>query len=179
MIEGDCSKSWRMHWKRLDDRQAFFSIVSGMVFQLDTSARAAVVSWSKSSWWRPCFLGNCGRVHECIAILKLILNLIGSQWRRINDDVTCSCLGNEHTNRTAAFCTRWSLLRFIAATPYNRLLPYSILDTTIAWTIDFLSSKLSRYYIDGKVPIDKSCWWQFSCSDGCRTTSLGSVRCIL
>ena len=23
MIAGDCSKSWRMHWKRLD-RQAFF-----------------------------------------------------------------------------------------------------------------------------------------------------------
>ena len=32
---------------------------------------------------------------QSIAILKLILNLIGSQWRRINDDVTCSCLGNE------------------------------------------------------------------------------------
>ena len=44
-------------------------------------------------------------------------------FKKINDDVTCSCLGNEHTNRTAAFCTRWSLLRFVAATPYNRLLP--------------------------------------------------------
>ena len=31
-------------------------------------------------------------------------------------------LHNEHTNRTAAFCTRWSLLRFVAATPYSRLL---------------------------------------------------------
>ena len=39
-----------------------------------------------------------------------------------NDDVTCSCLGKEHTNRTAAFCTCWSLLRFVAATPCNRLL---------------------------------------------------------
>ena len=39
-----------------------------------------------------------------------------------NDDVTSSCLHNEHTNRTAAFCSRWRLLRFVAATPYSRLL---------------------------------------------------------
>ena len=38
-----------------------------------------------------------------------------------NDDVTCSCLGKEHTNCTAMFCMCWSLLRFVAATPYNRL----------------------------------------------------------
>ena len=34
------------------------------------------------------------------------------------------------------------LLRFVAATPYNRLLQWSILGITIAWTIDFLFSKL-------------------------------------
>ena len=54
--------------------------------------------------------------------LEIDSKLNRSHGRRINDDVTCSCLGNEHTNRTAAFCTRWSLLRFVAATSYNRLL---------------------------------------------------------
>ena len=84
------------------------------------------------------------------AILKLILNLIGSQWRRIKDDVTCSCLGNEHINRTDAFCTRWSLLRSVAATI---MIGYW---NSLFWTIDFSSifkakksfntPKLCRWY---------------------------------
>ena len=80
---------------------------------------------------------------QSIAILKLILNLIGSQWRRINDDVTCSCLGNEHINRTDAFCTRWSLLRSVAATI---MIGYC---NSLFWTIDFssISSKLRNLLI--------------------------------
>ena len=34
------------------------------------------------------------------------------------DGVTSSCLGTEHTSQAAAFCTRWSLVRFVAVTPY-------------------------------------------------------------
>ena len=80
---------------------------------------------------------------QSIAILKLILNLIGSQWRRINDDVTCSCLRNEHINRTDAFCTRWSLLRSVAATI---MIGYC---NSLFWTIDFssISSKLRNLLI--------------------------------
>ena len=52
MISGDCSKSWRMHWKRLH-RQAFFSIVvNGLPTGYWCSSGGCM---SKSSCWRPCF----------------------------------------------------------------------------------------------------------------------------
>ena len=61
LIAGDCSKSWRMHWKRLD-HQAFFSIVvNGLPTGYWCSSGGCM---SKSSWWRPCFLDNWGRETE-------------------------------------------------------------------------------------------------------------------
>ena len=122
------------------DHQAFFSIV---VNGLPTGYWCLSGGFmSKSSWWRPYFLNNWGRVHECT-------------WNRAYSNLEIDSQLNRQPVKTYKWqcdlfifwqwahqsdcrvCIHWSLLRFV---PYNRLLQYSILVITIAWTIEFPSS---------------------------------------
>ena len=69
---------------------------------------------------------------QSIAILKLILNLIGSQWRRISDecDVFMSWQWSHQSD-----CRVLHPLE-LAKVRSGNTIQWSILDITIAWTID-------------------------------------------
>ena len=131
MIAGDCSKSWRMHRKRLH-RQAFFSIVvNGLPTGYWCSSGGCM---SKSSWWRPCFFDtwpmNALEIEHSNLEIDSKLNRQPVKTYKWRCDVFMSWQWAHQSD-----CRVLHPLE-LAKVRSGNTIQWSILDITIAWTID-------------------------------------------